>query len=100
MKNKISLVLPRSDLRETYIDCVEEFVVNNKPFVPFPLSYQYDDFDELLAKLDDDSKGVGIEGFVANTTYWLVVQNEVVGVSNLRHRLTPSLKRHGGGQIG
>jgi len=96
MKNKVSLVLPRLDLRETYIECVKEFVANNEPFVPFPLSFQYDDFDELLAKLDSYSKGVGIEEFVANTTYWLIAQNEVVGVSNLRHKLTPSLRRDGG----
>ncbi len=93
----MQLVLPDADLSETYIDCVEEFVANDEPFIPFPLGFQYEDFDALLTKLDSQSKGVGLpDGFVANTTYWLVDQNELVGVSNLRHELTPNLRRDGG----
>jgi len=97
MKNKVALVLPRPNLKETYIECVQEFVANHEPFVPFPLGFEYEDFDGLLAKLDDYSKGIAIpEGFVANTTCWLVAQTEVVGVSNLRHELTSGLERDGG----
>jgi len=97
MEKKVALVFPRPNLKETYIECVKDFVANDEPLIPFSLSFQYEDFDELLAKLDDYSKGIAIpEGFVANTTYWLVAQNEVVGVSNLRHKLTSSLERDGG----
>ena len=35
-------------------------------------------------------------GFVAHSTYWLVHGGEVVGVSNIRHALTPALRREGG----
>ena len=81
MEKKVALVFPRPNLKETYIECVKDFVANDEPLIPFSLSFQYEDFDELLAKLDDYSKGIAIpEGFVANTTYWLVAQNEVVGV--------------------
>ena len=49
-------------------------------------------------RLDDCSRGVGIpEGFVAHSTFWLVRNGtEVVGVSSLRHSLTPMLLREGG----
>jgi predicted acetyltransferase len=54
--------------------------------------------DRLRVSENDASRGVGIpEGFVANTTYWLVDETgEVLGVSNLRHALTDKLRREGG----
>ena len=66
--------------------------------MPFTLSFQYEPFDALLKKLSDNAEGVGIpEGFVANSSYWLVDDEAgIVGVSNLRHVLTPALRLEGG----
>jgi predicted acetyltransferase len=62
------------------------------------LSFPFADFDALLAELEDASKGIGLsEGFVPHSTYWLVRDGkDIVGVSNLRHSLTPFLLREGG----
>ncbi|MDP2743787.1 MAG: GNAT family N-acetyltransferase [Dehalococcoidia bacterium] len=66
--------------------------------MPFTLSYPCDDFGALIERLENNSRGIGIpEGFVPHSTFWLVTdEQEVVGVSNLRHALTPGLQREGG----
>lgn len=66
--------------------------------VPFTLAFENADFDAFLAKLSGCAAGVGVpDGFVAHSTFWLVRdQTEVVGVSNIRHSLTPALRRDGG----
>lgn len=94
----VCLIEPNLLLRESYRELVQEFVENGEPLIPFPLRFPSDDFEALIRKLNDASMGMGIpEGFVANTTYWLIDRRgEVLGVSNLRHRLTDRLRREGG----
>src|ERR1035437_9845292 len=94
----VELVLPHAKFRESYCNLVAEFLANGEPLVPFTLGFESTNFDALLAKLDACARGVGIpEGFVAHSTFWLVRDGtEVVGVSNIRHSLTPSLRREGG----
>lgn len=51
-------------------------------------------FVEYLSDLD---KGVGLpQGWVRQSTFWLVRDGRVVGESRLRHELTPSLEIEGG----
>jgi predicted acetyltransferase len=97
----IQLIDPCAELRDSYISLVEEFRAKSEPFVPFVLGFPYDDFDGMLKSLRELKQGIGIpEGFVAHSTYWLVRDGKhVLGVSNIRHELTPKL-RHEGGNIG
>ncbi len=97
MEDRVCLIEPRADLQESYVGLVLEFLSNNEPLVPFTLAYPYDDFTALVRRLDNDSRGIGIpEGFVPHSTYCLVTdEQELVGVSNLRHALTPRLLREG-----
>lgn len=92
------LVQPSAHLYDSYRALVAEFEAYGNPLVPFTLSFDHSDFGDLLAKLADCAKGVGVpDGFVAHSTFWLVRDwTEVVGVSNIRHRLTPALLREGG----
>ena len=89
---------PHAGLASSYRELVREFTDRGEPLVPFPLSFAHDDFDALVAKLEACERGEGIpEGFVPHSTYWLVDgAGEVVGVSNLRHRLTEKLRVEGG----
>ncbi|MEO7817839.1 MAG: GNAT family N-acetyltransferase, partial [Actinomycetota bacterium] len=74
-----------------------EFLRKGEPLVPFTLSFPNDDFPAFLGRLSACSRGEGISpDFVAHSTYWLVNDDEVVGVSNLRHTLTEALLREGG----
>jgi hypothetical protein len=48
MNASVYLIKPRSDLKQTYISLVEEFLATNEPLVPFTLGYPYQDFDALI----------------------------------------------------
>lgn len=67
-------------------------------YVPFVLGFDHRDFDAMLARLTDCSRGVGLpDGFVPHSTFWLVEAGTgVVGVANIRHSLTPGLRSEGG----
>lgn len=59
------------------------------------------DFDRYLRMLQDAAAGVNLpEGWVSNSTYWLVRDGTtIVATSNLRHFLNEHLS-HEGGHIG
>ena len=95
---RLSLEEPNADLSDSYRSLVAEFVEHGENLIPFPLAFPHDDFPKLLERLAAESRGEGIPaGFVPHSTFWLVLDGTtVVGVSNLRHRLTDSLRRDGG----
>jgi len=65
--------------------------------VPWVLGLPCEDFDALVGQLAAAARGDGIPaGFVPHSTYWLISNGEVVGVANLRHSLTASLRVEGG----
>lgn len=94
----LALMPPSASLRDSYRGFVAECVASGEALVPFTLAFENADFDAFLAKLSDCAAGVGVpSGFVAHSTFWLVRdQTEVVGGSNIRHSLTPALRREGG----
>lgn len=98
MMQHLMLETPRRDLVESYRTLVREFTERDEPLVPFVLSFPHDDFDAFLYRLDAASRGEDLpDGFVPHSTFWLVREDAtVVGVSNLRHRLTDALRREGG----
>src|SRR5690606_21388526 len=85
-------------LAHSWRTLVREFLDRGEDLVPFPLAFPADDFAALLERLSGCERGEGIpRGFVPHSTYWLVDdRGEVVGVSNLRHRLTDRLRTEGG----
>ena len=89
---------PHGALADSYRAMVAEMRTEGEDLIPFPLSFDNQDFAAFLAKLAASSRGEGIPAdFVANTTFWLVDErSEVVAVSNLRHALTPKLRIEGG----
>jgi len=88
---------PHVGLRDSYLDLIREFREAGEPLIPFPLAFANDDFPSFLARLAACARGEGVlPGFVPHSTYWLVSDGVVVGVSNLRHSLTDALRREGG----
>jgi predicted acetyltransferase len=92
------LIAPHVDYERTHRSFVDEFVARGETIVPWVAAEQYATFRDYVAKLEAAAQGVGIpQGFVPHSTFWLVDANdEIVGVSNLRHRLTDSLLKLGG----
>jgi predicted acetyltransferase len=94
----LALVAPRLDLVASYRGLVEEIRQQSEKPVPFTLEYPSGDPDALIARFERDRRGIDLPvDFVPHTTFWLVRgDKEIVGASNLRHRLTPFLLREGG----
>ena len=93
----LRLVNPSKAYEASYRSLLEEFRTRRERLIPFPLSFPHANFPELIARLEENSKGLGLPaGFVAHSTYWLVTDSEILGVSNLRHSLTPALRKEGG----
>jgi predicted acetyltransferase len=91
------LLAPCKDLEVSYRGLLKELSSRSEQLIPFPLSFPYENFDALITRLDDNARGRGLpDGFVPHSTYWLVADSEIVGVSNLRHSLTPALRKEGG----
>ena len=90
------LIKPDTSYDASYRSYMAE--LQGEELTPFTLIFPYDDFDRLVGMLQDNAEGRDVPaGFVANTTYWLIDDcREIVGVSNLRHTLTPELERIGG----
>ena len=94
----LRLETPSKTLRDSYRSLIAELESRGEKRVPFPLSFPFEDFEALLARLRDNAQGLGLpDGFVPHSTFWLVRDGEeIVGVSNLRHRLNEVLAREGG----
>ena len=94
----LSLVPPTPALEASYRGYIDE--LGDEERYPFPLDFDHADFRALLQRVDDLARGVRVpEGFVPSSTFWLVEDGALVGVSNLRHTLNERI-RHCGGHIG
>jgi predicted acetyltransferase len=97
MSHLFQLEEPHEALRESYLDLIREFVERGEALIPFVLGFANEDFGAFLDRLAGCARGEGLPaGFVPHSTYWLVRDGMVVGVSNLRHSLTDKLRREGG----
>lgn len=91
----MQLIEPCMEHEADYLNYLAE--LGDQPRIPFPLTFPCQPFSALVNRLVAESQGVGLpEGFVANSTYWLVQNDRILGVSNLRHHLTPALTQCGG----
>lgn len=101
MTEQVQLVLPTIDLRQTYLDFYQEWIDSGEDMVPWVISKDPSDFEEMLNFLFSRENGENLpENWVADSTYWLVTDaNKVVGVVNIRHSLSEKLL-HSGGHVG
>lgn len=97
MQETPRLVVPGPGGKDSYRALVAEFTSRGEELIPFPLSFPNENFEAFLAQLAGCERGIGIPAdFVPHSTFWLVEGAQVVGVSNLRHRLTDRLLEEGG----
>jgi predicted acetyltransferase len=94
----LSLIKPCIELHREYFEMLEEWQRNGEEPVPWVLSLNASDFPALVEKLEQSTRGIGLaEGWVPHSTYWLVnAERRILGVVNIRHRLTESLNQIGG----
>ena len=64
---------------------------------PLVKAIEENNIDNYLKQLDDWAKGMNLpEGYVPSTSYWLMDDDNWVGMFAIRHRLTPRLEQEGG----
>lgn len=97
----MELVSPAADYKESFIAAVKEYQAINssgrRDIYELNVAELERDFPAYVAKLIGESKGEGLpEGWVSQTTYWLVDSNEFIGRASIRHELTDHLRKEGG----
>ncbi len=91
----MQLILPTVKYQKSYISYIKE--LGDEERYPFPLDFEYEDFIELLNKIDNYANGINIpKDAVPSSTYWLIENNEIIGVTNLRHSLNQQIEFCGG----
>jgi predicted acetyltransferase len=91
----MELISPTAEYQDSYISYIKE--LGDEERYPFPLDFEYTDFMALLNKLDSYAKGSRVpENMVPSSTFWLIQNNEIVGVTNLRHYLNKEIEFCGG----
>jgi predicted acetyltransferase len=102
----MKLSLPSVQFQESFIEAVGEFQADaelNEPgtrYRELSIPELERDFATYVQKEKSRSLGDNLpEGYVPDTTWWLVDRDEFIGRVSIRHRLTEPL-RHIGGHIG
>jgi|SRR5690625_495485 len=92
------LAKPTFDLKSKYIDFYQECKESGEEMIPFVIKKDPENFQSMLDYLSDCEKGVEpTESWIPeSSTYWLIDNNEMIGVVNIRHRLTEPLFNAGG----
>ncbi|OGK18399.1 hypothetical protein A3G67_03870 [Candidatus Roizmanbacteria bacterium RIFCSPLOWO2_12_FULL_40_12] len=95
MKNP-KLVEPDIKYQQSYLEALNEYQDGGR-FGDLPLDFIKRNFETYLDYLKGRKYGKGLpEGWVAETGYWLIDENEVIGLLRIRHELTDELKKDGG----
>ncbi|WP_112179863.1 GNAT family N-acetyltransferase [Paraliobacillus zengyii] len=92
------LVQPTIELKMQYNDFYQEWKKSEEEMIPFVIRKEPADFQSMLNYLSDCEKGIEPSEIwiPESSTYWLVDHHELIGVVNIRHRLTEPLLNAGG----
>ena len=90
------LLEPTEELRGAYLDFMDDYAAAGE-HEPYGSEGAREDFAGFVRRLRDQARGVGLpEGWVPNSSYWLVRGGRILGTCGLRHRLTEALRDYGG----
>lgn len=94
----LALVEPNSSLAAAFLVMVEDFEAAGEHRYHLVAPLLRIDFPAYVRRLEEVARGIGLpQGYVPQTTFWMIRNGStIVGVSHLRHRLTPALKKEGG----
>lgn len=95
------LAQPTLKLKSEYIHFYQEWKESGEEMIPFVIKKEPENFQSMLNYLSDCEKGIEPpESWIpGSSTYWLVDKRQIIGVVNIRHRLT-DLLFNAGGHIG
>ncbi|MDA3837733.1 MAG: GNAT family N-acetyltransferase [Candidatus Delongbacteria bacterium] len=92
------LILPYSELENSYNEYVDEWESYNEPLVPAATIRGFHTFSELLEKWrEETTEEIRKKDLVPSTLYFLIDENEkILGAIHLRHELNDFLFKLGG----
>lgn len=95
----LKLILPEEKYWESFISGLEE--MKNHPTLydtnAIKSGLKFDNFADYKLDCENSRQGIGLkEGHVACTRLWLIEDEKFVGIFDIRHSLTESLKEKGG----
>lgn len=97
MSENIKLVKPTIDLEEEYLSFHKEWKDSGEDMIPWVIKQDPTDFNSMVQFLLDNENGVNLKpGWVRDSTYWLQVDDQIVGAVNIRHDLNERLMNSGG----
>ncbi|GAB3291435.1 GNAT family N-acetyltransferase [Pseudidiomarina andamanensis] len=92
------LILPTAKLKASYDAYIAE--LGSEERYPFPLDFEHRDFEAMLDRIEGIRNGTRVpDGFVQSSTFWMVADDEIIGCTNIRHRLNAQIE-YCGGHIG
>ena len=94
----LALAEPDSSLAAAFLVMVKDFEAAGENRYRLVAPLLQIDFPAYVRRLKEVAKGIGLpRGHVPQTTFWMIRNGStIVGVSHLRHRLTPALQKEGG----
>ncbi|MFF2442822.1 GNAT family N-acetyltransferase [Priestia megaterium] len=94
------LMKPDVAYKKAYMSFYHEWKASGEKMIPWVIAKDPAYFEKMVQELLDAEKGIGLKkGYVPDSTYWLMHQEKVIGVVNIRHELSEIL-RNSGGHIG
>ncbi|WP_088329560.1 GNAT family N-acetyltransferase [Lacimicrobium sp. SS2-24] len=94
----LKLITPAHHYQPSFQGYIQE--LGEEERYPFVLDLDATDFEAYLIRLQEIEQGTNLPtGHMPSSTYWLMEDDELIGVSNLRHGLNDTI-RHLGGHIG
>ena len=98
----LRLVVPTPDLLHIIVPCINQFVTDKNEFQTNDVkrlvyAYENKDWDWYFQKIHDDEYKINShDGWVPTKTWWLMDNDNFVGVCSLRLGNTPELLNRGG----
>jgi predicted acetyltransferase len=97
----MELVLPSEKYKDSFINAVEEYHTTDSDdrLDIFALNVEElrNDFISYAKRLIDESEGKNLpDGYVPQSTFWLIDDGEFIGRVSIRHTLTEHLLKEGG----
>ncbi len=94
-EDKIILIEPSEDMRSAFMELLSEF--EQAGDLPGSSWHCGDDFGAFICRVRDYAQGKNLPvNWVPDSTYWLVRGEHIIGMCDIRHRLTEALLDFGG----
>ncbi|RPF53188.1 GNAT family N-acetyltransferase [Aquisalibacillus elongatus] len=93
----MKLLEPNLEIKDAFYEYINEWKQYNEKIVPTTLRKVNGDYEDYVERWSKESRGMVREGWVANTTFFLVNDDDyIVGSCNMRHELNDKLLEIGG----